>query len=320
MSYIAVVVLILFSGIFSGLTLGLLSLNKSELKRKILFGNQEALKVYSIREKGNLLLCTLLLGNVAVNSAAAILLGNIASGFIAGIIATSLIVIFGEIVPQATVSRHALYVGSRMVWLVRFFIFIFYPICGPMAWLLDKFLGEEMPSIYSKHEIIQMVKEHGGSEHSDVDHDEGRIIEGALSFSDKSVSQVMTPIDKVYAIEKNKILDRKLLINIKKEGFARIPVYDKKIDNIFGLLYIKDLLAVKENIKIETLCIKEKVINVSKNDKLDHMLETFIKNKTHLAFVKNNNNIIIGVISLEDVIEEIINEEIIDETDFSDER
>ena len=126
MDYFIVIILVAFSGVFSGLTLGFFSLGKDDLERKAELKDKDAIKVYKIRKDGNLLLCTLLIGNVAVNSAISIFLGSITSGVAAGFIATSLIVIFGEIIPQATFSRYALIVGARLAWLVRLFIFIFF--------------------------------------------------------------------------------------------------------------------------------------------------------------------------------------------------
>ena len=95
MTALIVVVLVLFSGLFSGLTLGLMGLNSHELKRKAALGDKRAAKVYAVRRNGNLLLTTLLVGNVAVNTALSIFLGTLAPGVIAGIVATTLIVIFG---------------------------------------------------------------------------------------------------------------------------------------------------------------------------------------------------------------------------------
>jgi metal transporter CNNM len=135
-----IIFLVLLSGCFSGLTLGFFSLNLTGLERKIKLGNKDAKKVYPVRKNGNLLLCTLLLGNVAVNSAMAIFLGNIATGLVAGLVSTGLIVIFGEIIPQAVFSRHALKLGASSVWLVKIFIFLLYPFAGPMAWLLNRCL------------------------------------------------------------------------------------------------------------------------------------------------------------------------------------
>lgn len=315
MTYLIVIFLVSLSGLFSGLTLGLLSLDKNELKRKISFGDKEAKKVYSVREKGNLLLCTLLLGNVGVNSALAVFLGSIASGFAAGLTATGLIVIFGEIIPQATFARYALKVGAKTAWLVKFFMFILFPICWPIAWVLDKALGEEMQTIYSKKELMKIIEEHEGIKESDVDADEERIVKGALSYSDKEAESIMTPRSVVYTLEVNVILDEKLLDEIKKEGFTRIPVYKNSIDNVIGVLYTKDLINIKAKTKLKDIYRKEKVLIASKELKLDKLLNMFIKSKTHLACIKNEYKEFEGVVSLEDVIEEILRLEIMDETD-----
>lgn len=315
MTYLIVVFLVLLSGLFSGLTLGLLSLDKNELKRKISLGDKEAKKVYSVREKGNLLLCTLLLGNVGVNSALAIFLGSIASGFAAGLMATGLIVIFGEIIPQATFARYALKIGAKTAWLVKIFTFILLPICWPIAWVLDKVLGEEMQTIYSKKELMKIIEEHEGTKESDIDADEERIIKGALSFSDKSAESIMTPRTVVYTLEVSAVLDKKLLNEVKEEGFTRIPIYQNSIDNVIGILYSKDLINIKLKTKIKNIYRKEKILTISKDLKLDKLLNTFIKTKTHLACVKNEYQEFEGVVALEDVIEEILRLEIMDETD-----
>jgi len=315
MDYLAVILLILLSGLFSGLTLGLLSLDKNELERKISLGDKQAKKVYSVRKQGNLLLCTLLLGNVGVNSTIAIILGNIASGVVAGFLATGLIVIFGEIIPQASFARYALKIGAKTAWLVKIFMFILFPVCWPISWMLDKALGEEMPNIYSKKELMKIVEEHEGSKESDVDADEERIIHGALSYSDKNAEQIMTPRTVVYSLEVDSILNKKLLTEIKEEGFTRIPIYQESIDNIIGVLYIKDLINIKLGTKIKNIYKKEKTLTVAKEIKLDELLAMFIKAKTHIAIVKNEYKGLEGVVTLEDVIEEILKQEIVDETD-----
>jgi len=151
MNYVIVIFLVSLSGLFSGLTICLFSIDKNELKRKISLGNKEAKKIYSVRKNGNLLLSTLLLGNVAVNSALAIFLGDIASGIIAGLVATGLIVVFGEILPQAIFIRYAMSIGAKTSWLVKIFIFILYPFCWPISLILDKMLGKEIPTVYSKN-------------------------------------------------------------------------------------------------------------------------------------------------------------------------
>lgn len=292
-----------------------MSISKGELERKMELGDKNAAKVYSVRKKGNLLLCTLLLGNVAVNSALAIFLGDIASGFTAGIISTGLIVIFGEILPQATFSRYALNLGGKTTWLVKIFIFILYPITWPISKALDKILGEEMNTIYSKHELIKIVGEHSKASKSDVDSDEERIVKGALSFSTKTARDIMTPRTVVYSLDINKTLNKELFDQIVSEGYSRIPVYNGSIDNIVGVLFIKKLINIEMGQKVKNLYKKTKLVVVKPEIKLDTLLNKFIKSKHHLAIIKNEYGGFEGVVSLEDIIEEIIKTEIVDEDD-----
>ena len=315
MSYVIAIILVLLSGLFSGLTLGLMSLDKQELLRKIALGDKAARKVYEVRKNGNLLLCTLLLGNVAVNSTLAIFLGGIASGVVAGIFATALIVVFGEIIPQASVSRYALQVGSRTAWLVKFFIFIFFPFCFPLAWALDRMLGDEMPNIYSKGELMKIVEEHEGSKESDVDQDEYRIVRGALSFSDKRVEDVMTPRTVIFALEEDMVLNQSILKRIREEGFTRIPIYAGTIDNLCGVLYVKDLIGKRSGAKVGSVCRSSGLLKVNENDRLDDVLNLMLQTKSHLGFVIDDFGGTSGIISLEDIIEEVFDVEIMDETD-----
>ncbi|NCD00703.1 HlyC/CorC family transporter [bacterium] len=315
MTYVVVIFLVLLSGIFSGLTLGLLSLDKNQLKRKISLGDKDAVKVYQVRKRGNLLLCTLLLGNVAVNSALAIFLGDVASGFIAGLIATGLIVIFGEIIPQATFSRYALKIGAKTAWLVKIFIYLFIPITWPLSYVLDKVLGEEMPTIYSKKELMKIVEDHELSRDSDVDEDEERIIKGALSYSNKTAEEIMTPRTVVFALDIEEVLNNDLLEKIKDEGFTRIPVFEGAIDNIVGVLYSKDLINIRKGIKIKNAYKEKEILKIKGDIKLDDLMPLFIKSHNHIAFVKDEYNGLEGVVTLEDIVEEILKQEIVDETD-----
>ena len=317
MEYLIIAVLVFFSGAFSGLTIGMFSLNLSDLERKIKLGNKEAEKVIKIRKNGYLLLCTLLLGNVAVNSAMAIFLGSIASGLIAGIISTALIVTFGEIIPQAVFTRFALKFGAKFVWLVRIFIFLTFPISAPLAWILTKLLGTEQPTIWKKQEIKEIIKDHEDSPVSAIDKEEERILLGALSFSDKTAKHIMTPRSVVYSLGAETVVEPTLCHEIKTKGFTRIPVHEKNIDNIIGLLFVKDLIGIdfQNKIKVSELCNKDKKLIISETMKLDILLNRFIQDKIHIAIVFDEFGNFIGIVTLEDVIEEIINVEIVDEAD-----
>lgn len=317
MEYFIVLLLISLSAMFSGLTLGFFSLSKDDLERKKNLGDPMAIKVFSVRKDGNLLLCTLLMGNVSVNSILSIFLGSIVSGVVAAVISTVLIVVFGEIVPQAVFSRYALLFGSRLSWLVRIFIFIFYPFTKPLSSALNKILGDEIPTYYSRKELVKIIEEHEDSSNSDIDADEERILKGALSFSEKTVEDIMTPRSAVFSLPVDTKLNNDVVKKIVESGHSRIPIYKDKLENIVGILYVKDLVSLDgdwRRIMVGSIA-RPNVIHVDYNKRLDDLLNAFKKTRNHLFVVLDEFGLVIGVVSVEDVIEEIIGSEIVDEYD-----
>lgn len=302
---------------FSGLTLGYFSLNLHTLERRAKHGNKEAMAIYPIRKRGNLLLTTLLLGNVMVNTALSVYLGSIVSGFVAGVIATSLIFLFGEIIPQAAFSRHALWVGSTFAPITRVLMFVMFPITFPIAYLLDKMLGEEMPTLYSKNDLMQIVSDLEESEHSDLDADEERIVHGALQFSHTSVREIMTTKEMVVTYEKNQRLNQEFIDTIEATDFSRYPIYSGNEENIVGILYTKDLMYEEDDIAIWQTAdaFDENFLKARPDEKLDVVLGRMLKQKKHMAIVLTKNKQFLGVVTLEDIIEEIIQFEIEDEGD-----
>ncbi len=315
MEYLIIIILIFFSAVFSGLTLAFFSLNKDDLKRKAKLGDERAKKIYELRQQGNLLLCTLLIGNVAVNAILSVFLGSITTGAVAVAIATFLIVIFGEIMPQAVFYRYSLILGAKFVGLVKLFIIIFWPICWPLSCLLDKVLGDEMPTVYSKQEIGKLIEDHENLKESDIDADEEKIIKGALSYSDKVVQNIMTPRTEMVSLEYNQILDKKMIGEIKNLGHSRIPIYKGDHDNIVGILYVKDLIGRDYNDKSAGYMARKNVIFVDCNKSLDDLLNDFKKTKNHLFIALNEFGGVCGIVTIEDVLEEIIGDEIVDEFD-----
>jgi len=317
MEYLISLVLVALSGLFSGLTLGLLSLNTHSLRRRAKHGDEHAKIIYPIRKKGNLLLATLLLGNVIVNTTLSIFLGSIASGLVAGVVATTLIVIFGEIVPQAVISRHALWFGAKTIWFTKVVIVLLYPFTFPIAWTLDRFLGKELPVMFSKRELMDIVSEHERSADSPIDADEKRIVHGALQFSHIKVREVMTDADQVVVFDENQRLNDEFFDVVTEHGFSRVPIYSGEPTNIIGVLYVKDLLAEDDDITIKETeeAFERKFLKVGTGDLLDAVLGKMLKTKQHLAVVYNRGKNFVGVITLEDIIEQIIQQEIEDEDD-----
>ncbi len=317
MEYLLTFFLLTCSALFSGLTLAYFSLNLNTLERRAKHGNKEAAAVYPIRKRGNLLLTTLLLGNVGVNAALSVYLGSLVSGAVAGVVATALIFVFGEIIPQAAFSRHALQVSSHFAPMTRVLMFIMLPITFPIVYTLDKLLGKEMPSLYSKLDLMQIVTELEESEHSDLDADEERIVHGALQFSHTSVREIMTPKELVTTYEKNQRINQEFIDDISDSAFSRYPVYSGNPDNIIGILYTKDLISEERDVALyETEeAFDENFLKVRPDEKLDVVLGRMLKQKKHMGIVLSKNKQFLGVVTLEDIIEEIIQFEIKDEDD-----
>ncbi|KAK3264504.1 hypothetical protein CYMTET_26766 [Cymbomonas tetramitiformis] len=246
--------LLIFSGLFSGLTLGLMSLDTVGLKiiAEGAPSAQErayALKIAPIRKKGNLLLCTLLLGNTLVNAMIAILTADMTSGVLGGLISTFLIVIFGEIIPQAACSRHGLAIGAKCIWLVQIFIVLMFVIAWPISLVLDQVLGSDIGSVYSKNELKELINIHvenpDAAEESGLTRDDQTLITGALEYKDKHVHDVMTSLDMIYMVELNQRLNFQLLFEIYKSGFTRIPVYEGDRQNVVGILFAKGRVQIQ---------------------------------------------------------------------------
>jgi metal transporter CNNM len=315
MDYLVITALLLLSALFSGLNLGLMSLGPHTLKRKKELGDKQAAKVYEIRKNGNLLLVTLLLGNVAVNSILAIYLGSITVGLVAVVASTGLITLFGEIIPQAVFSRYALNLSARIVWLVQIFIVVLYPICRPISGMLDWALGEELPTFYSRQELVNILEEHSESTDSEIKSHEEQIARGALTYGEKTIKQVMTPLAVVSSLSLNQKITKVFIKKIKDSGFARFPVMHNGV--VVGTLYSRDLLGVARTKKIKDI-MHTPVIFVQQNQALDIALRQFLATKNHLFVVQNQQKKMVGVVTIEDVIEEILGDEIVDEFDQHD--
>ncbi|KAI5624366.1 metal transporter CNNM4 isoform X1 [Silurus asotus] len=328
---ILVICLLALSGMFSGLNLGLMALDPMELRIVQSCGTdkekRDARKIEPIRRKGNYLLCSLLLGNVLVNTTLTILMDDlIGSGFGAVVASTVGIVIFGEIVPQALCSRHGLAVGANTIVLTKFFMLLTFPLSFPISKLLDCVLGQEIGTVYNREKLLEMLKL--TEPYNDLVKEELNMIQGALELRNKTVEDIMTSLNNCFMIKSDAVLDFNTMSEIMESGYTRIPVYEDERSNIVDILYVKDLAFVDPDdcttLKTVTKFYNHPVHFVFHDTKLDAMLEEFKKGKSHLAIVQRVNNEgegdpfyeVLGLVTLEDVIEEIIKSEILDESDL----
>ena len=194
---------------------------------------------------------------------------------------------------------------------------ILLPISYPIAKALDYFLGSELPTTYSHKELMDIISEHEDSQHSSIDADEERIMHGALQFSHMRVQEVMTPLEQVVSFDENQKLTEDFLEIVNDSGFSRLPIFSGDPNNIVGLLYVKDLIVEDDHISINETeeAFETDFLVVRPMDLLDSVLAKMLKSRNHLAIVRNRNQRFVGVISLEDIIEEILQQEIVDEDD-----
>lgn len=311
-----VVALIGFSAICSGLNIALMSLDLKDLQRKVKLGNVQAKQVLPLRKNTHLTLAAILLTNVAAVSATSLVLEDALTGLLAGIIATLLTVVFGEILPQALFSRRALLFCARLRYVMRFMIIATYIVAKPLQLLLDKLFSEQQAHLQSRRELGIMISEHLGHEESELDEDEVEIIRGALQLSEKRVSDIMLPIKDVFWLTPNTILTDKKIDEIKAVGRSRIPIFNRDQSQCYGVLLMKELVDIdfdEKQYRVDDLNLHP-VRLVGSKTALDTMLRKFISTSTHLIPVEKNDHIV-GIVTIEDLIEEIVGHEIEDETD-----
>jgi len=316
LSLIITAILIGLSAIYSGLNVALLSLSLDDLKLKAKLGNRNAKKLIPFRKNINLPLASILLSNVAVISATSLVLKQHFNGWIAGFASTLLIVIFGEVLPQAYFSRNALKLTSKFLQIIRFVIVVTYPISKPLEILLNKLLGDEKSNLPTRRELGFMITEHTDHEDSELDEDEIEIMHGALQLSEKHVRDIMTPLRDVYWFTPETQLTPDRIDEIKDNSYSRIPIFDNFCTKSYGFLLMKDLIDVNfdgETIVLDDLPNHPTQI-IGSMTALDTLFRKFISGRVHLFPVERNDKIV-GIVTIEDLLEEILQHEIIDETD-----
>ncbi|RYP75832.1 hypothetical protein DL771_002096 [Monosporascus sp. 5C6A] len=326
--YLASAVLVLSGGAFAGLTIALMgqdeiylqviSLDPEEPQRK------NAKRVHDLLNKGkHWVLVTLLLSNVVVNETLPVVLDRCFGGGVAAVVgSTVLIVIFGEVLPQSICVRYGLQIGGYMSQPVLFLMYLMAPVAWPTAKLLDWLLGEDHGTIYKKSGLKTLVTLHKslGAVDERLNQDEVTIISAVLDLKRKAVEEVMTPMDDVFVMSEDTVLDEETIDQILDAGYSRIPIHQTgNPTNFVGMLLVKILitydpedakrvrdfaLATLPETRPETSCLD--IINFFQEGKSHMVLISEFPGEAHGA---------IGVVTLEDVIEELIGEEIIDELD-----
>lgn len=319
---ISLIFLVLSYSFFSASETAFSSLNKIKLKALANTGNSRAESTYELTENFSKLLTTILIGNTIVNvvaaSLATVLFVNIFGGngvAISSIVMTLIIMVIGEIIPKNIAKHIPEKFAMSVTPILRLLIFIFTPLTFIFNYL-EKFISKMFKydsETYSTDEFITMVEE--ANEEGDIEDHEADLITNALEFNDLDVGEILTPRIDVVAIDVNEDTPVDIELKYRDSGFSRLPVYEDSIDNIIGVLIEKDFyyhLLYEKNSNIKTM-LKE-VIYTSPQVKISSLLKQFQTSKSHLAIVVDEYGGTQGLITMEDILEELVGE-IYDEHD-----
>ncbi|KAM3382430.1 hypothetical protein BC332_06743 [Capsicum chinense] len=284
--------LVLFAGIMSGLTLGLMSMGLVELEILQRSGTstekKQAATILPVVQKQHQLLVTLLLCNAAAMEALPIYLDKIFHPAVAVILSVTFVLAFGEIIPQAICSRYGLAVGANLVWLVRVLMIICYPISYPIGMVLDTVLGHH-DALFRRAQLKALVSIHGieAGKGGELTHDETTIISGALDLTEKTAAEAMTPIESTFSLDVNSKLDWEAIGKILARGHSRVPVYSGDPKNIIGLLLVKSLLTVRAETETPVSSVSiRRMPRVPADMPLYDILNEFQKGSSHMAAVE----------------------------------
>ncbi|XP_024982114.1 DUF21 domain-containing protein At4g14240 isoform X2 [Cynara cardunculus var. scolymus] len=283
--------LVLFAGIMSGLTLGLMSLGVVELEILQRSGTnrekKQAAAILPVVQKQHQLLVTLLLCNAAAMEALPIYLDKIFHPAVAVVLSVTFVLIFGEVIPQAISTRYGLAVGANFVGLVRVLMIICYPIAYPVGKVLDVLIGHN-DALFRRAQLKALVSIHGqeAGKGGELTHDETTIISGALDLTEKTAEEAMTPIESTFSLDVNSKLDWEAIGKILAKGHSRVPVYSGNPKNIIGLLLVKSLLTVRAETETPVSAVSiRKIPRVPADLPLYDILNEFQKGSSHMAAV-----------------------------------
>ncbi|MCB0423637.1 MAG: gliding motility-associated protein GldE [Mangrovimonas sp.] len=315
------------SAMVSGAEVALFSLTRSEVEEQLGLKSKRMQLVAKLLERPKKLLATILIANNFINIATVILFDSLADVlfgrltsellrfFVEVGLVTFLILLFGEILPKIYASRNNVKFASLMAYPIRVIDFIFSPISLPMRSItlaIHKNLGKQKSnlSVDQLSQALELTSEH------DTTQEEQKILKGIVSFGNTDTRQVMKPRIDIFALNIETKFSEIIPVIIEN-GYSRIPVYQDNIDQIKGILYVKDLLPHLDRKQFDWTTLLRDPFFVPENKKLDDLMLEFQDKKVHLAMVVDEYGGISGLISLEDIIEEIVGD-ISDEFDDED--
>ncbi|MDE3743045.1 gliding motility-associated protein GldE [Maribacter polysaccharolyticus] len=325
-------VLLLCSALISGAEVAFFGLSATDVNTIEQNKSSKGSIIVRLLERPKKLLATILIANNAINIGVVLLFNIIGDTLFSNIdyqllnvisvrfllevvVATFLILMFGEILPKVYANRNKVSFSHFMAYPLKVLDFVFSPLSLPMrasTIYLNNKLGRYKPSL-SVDQLSQALEL---TSEGDTTKEEQRLLEGIVSFGNTDTKQVMRPRIDLFALSEDmKFPD--VLEEIKKQGYSRIPVFSENMDNVLGVLYVKDLLPYIDRKSFNWISLIRDPYFVPENKKLDDLLLEFQEKKNHLAVVVDEYGGTSGIVTLEDIIEEIVGD-ISDEFDDED--
>jgi len=323
------------SALISGAEVAFFSLTRTDLDNG-LDENPKAFNIITkLLERPKKLLATILVANNFINIAIVILFASLSHFFFEGVdivfdlyffevslvffidvvIVTFLILLLGEIIPKIYASRNRIKFAVAMAIPIRVIDIVFSPLSLPMR-QFTLFIHNKLGKQKSNISVDQLSQALELTSNSDTTKEEHKILQGIVSFGNTDTKQVMRPRIDIFALSTDQKYSE-IIPEIIENGYSRIPVYQDNIDTVVGILYVKDLLPYIDRKQLDWTTLLREPFFVPENKKLDDLMVEFQSKKVHLAVVVDEYGGTSGLVSLEDVIEEIVGD-ISDEFDDDD--
>ncbi|WP_411893193.1 gliding motility-associated protein GldE [Winogradskyella sp. A2] len=326
-SIVLLIILLACSAMISGAEVAIFSLTKSNIDEGIDDKSVKMQIISVLLERPKKLLATILVANNFINIAIVLLFAYIGETLFSNVTnsimrfllevvcATFLILLFGEIIPKIYASRNSIQFSSFMARPLKVLDVLFSPISLPMRYVTMK-IQNTFGKQKSNLSVDQLSQALELTNDEDTTQEEHKLLQGIVSFGNTDTKQVMRPRMDLFALDLNTPFET-IIKEIIKNGYSRIPVYEESIDTIKGVLYVKDLLPHLNKNKFDWTKILREPFFVPENKKLDDLMVEFQTKKVHLAVVVDEYGGTSGLVSLEDIIEEIVGD-ISDEYDDED--
>ena len=325
--WVLLLILLLCSALISGSEVALFSLSRHDMEQAKEEHSRLMLVVERLLSNPQKLLATILVANNFINIGIVILFAFLGESVFASIgnpwlkflievvIVTFLILLFGEILPKVYASRNNVSFSMFMAYPLKVLNVIFSPISGPMYAFTD-LINRRLGRTKSNISVDQLSQALELTSEEDTTTEEHKILQGIVSFGNTDTKQVMQPRIDIFALEES-MKYKDILPEVIKNGYSRIPVYKETIDQVVGVLYVKDLIPYLDRKQFDWRKLLREPFFVPENKKLDDLMIEFKEKKVHLAVVVDEYGGTSGLVSLEDVIEEIVGD-ISDEFDDDD--